>query len=55
VYKQQYQAPLIGGAVMLIGTNADVNITYVDQFTNTSPTADWIHGNILEGDTWRCC
>ncbi|WP_442865338.1 BapA/Bap/LapF family large adhesin [Acinetobacter sp. TR3] len=45
------QTPLIGGAVMLIGTNADVNITYVDQFTNTSPTADWIHGNILEGDT----
>ena len=45
------QTPLIGGVIMTVGTNADVNITYVDQYTATSPTADWIHGNILEGDT----
>ena len=44
-------SPLSGGVAMLINTDADVNITYVDQYTATSPTADWIHGNILEGDT----
>ncbi|MGR0304850.1 beta strand repeat-containing protein, partial [Acinetobacter beijerinckii] len=44
------QTPLIGGLVMLINTDADVNITYVDQFTTSSPTVDWISGNILEGD-----